>query len=46
MTWARYKQALRISDKVRSGANLKDENIDKGTNVGFRAHDQGIVSYE
>ena len=32
--------------KTRRGAELEEKDIDKAKNVGFRVHDQGVVTYE
>ena len=46
MTFQRYFDCLGIGDKVKRTKTLEVEDIDKATNIGFRVHDQGIVTYE
>ena len=42
----RYKDALDVFLKARRDSELGGKDIDKAKNVGFRAYDQGIVTFE
>ena len=46
MTFQRYKDCLEAFQKIKSGGKLEIEQIDKAKNIGFRLHEQGIVTYE
>ena len=41
----RYKDALDIFLKARRDSELEEKDIGKAKNVGFRAYDQGVVTY-
>ena len=42
----RYKDVLDVFLKTRRDSELEGKDIDKAKNVGFRAYDQGMVTYE
>ena len=42
----RYKNVLDVFLKTRRDSELEGKDIDKAKNVGFRAYDQGIVTYK
>ena len=42
----RYKNVLDVSLKTKRDSELEEKDIDKTKNVGFRAYDQGMVTYE
>ena len=42
----RYKDTLDVFLKTRRDCELKEKDIDKVKNVGFRVYDQGVVTYE
>ena len=41
-----YKDALDVFLKTRRDSELEGDDIGKARNVGFRAYDQGTVTYE
>ena len=41
-----YKNVLDVSLKTKRDSELEEKDIDKTKNVGFRAYDQGMVTYE
>ena len=42
----RYKGGLDVFQKTRIDCELERRDIHKAKNVGFRVHDQGVVTYE
>ena len=42
----RYKDVLDVFLKTRRNSELEGKDIDNAKNVGFRAYDQGMVTYE
>ena len=42
----RYKDVLDVFPKARRDSELEGKDTDKAKNVGFRAYDQGIVTFE
>ena len=42
----RYKKVLNVSLKARRDSELKEQDIDRAKNVGFRIYNHGMVTYE
>ena len=42
----RYKEVLNVSLKARRDSELKEQDIDRAKNVGFRIYNHGMVTYE